>query len=191
MELFKKQPLLLGLLIVLLLIGFIISPIIDWQNDSLEEIRGLQKKQQKTQFALQREADNRTLLQSIQRQQTQFSDLFFKGGDEAKFKLERQQWLEELVTKHNFKATNIGWTNSSSVPNTSIIKHNLQVRIEGHLSKLPAFQSDLESTRQWIELDGFSVSIKRQIKHNLGQATVTLQLNLFQLPISREEGIDE
>lgn len=187
MELLKRQPILLSLLVILLSCRFIVVPIIDWQNQSLEQTQGLQKKQQKTEIAIHREADNQEQLQVLEKQNIDFQALFFIATSETKFKLERQQWLEALLAKHNLKGTNIGWSNSSNVINTEVIKHSLQLRLEGNASDLPKFQYEIESTEQWIEINNFTVFFRKQINLNLGRIRASYQINFYQLTTDIEE----
>jgi hypothetical protein len=187
MELFKRQPLLVGLLFLLLSIRFVIVPIIDWQNQSLEQIKSLQKKQQKTQVAIDREADNQMQLQNLESQKVAFNRLFFAAGNEAKFKLERQQWLEALLARHKLKVVNIGWMNSAKMQNVDVFKHSLQFGFEGHGTNIPAFQSEIEDSKEWIQLVSLSISMSKQNKLELGQARGNYQLNFFQLMTGNPE----
>jgi hypothetical protein len=187
MELFKRQPLLVGLLVLLLSIRLVIVPIFDWQNQSLEQTKSLQKKHQKTQVAILREDDNQAQSKKLEVQNTAIHALFFAAGSEAKFKLERQQWLEMLLVRHNFKANNIGWMNSVKVQNAELIKHSLQLGFQGQTINIPTFQSEVENTTEWIEIEGFNTVFVNQNDLELGQVRANYQLNFYQL-LSEEKG---
>ncbi|WP_435688056.1 hypothetical protein [Paraglaciecola sp.] len=148
----------------------------------LTQIQMLEKKKRKSLGAIAQRQDNQKQLPALTKDLQSFEKLFFLPGNEAKFKLEQQRRFESLIKKHNLTVSNIGWTASGVLVNSTVLKHTIQVSFQGDLTSLPAFIIDVENLQEWIEVNDFSVSLKSQRKLKLGQFTGKYRFNLYQFP---------
>jgi len=191
MQMLRNYPYLTGLLMLLVVLKFMLVPLIQWQNDTLWNIKQHDKRLGYAEAAISNVDSNSGQLVTLQTELKKLQGLFYVNQDEASFKLEQQQWLEALLAKHNIKVTNIGWGFSSKMLAQPIIKHQLSIFLHGQTHALPGLHLDLEANEQWVELSGFMFNVKGQNQSALGRVTGKLELFFYQLDSSAINSVGE
>jgi len=175
----KKHALLLSLMAILIIAKFIVVPIFDWQNNELQNIKLLAKKQQKITQVLNGQdntANSNATLKSINKLG---DSIFFTYQTESAFKLKQQKMFESLLAKHYVQSERIGWQVTTELPNLSATQYQLQLSVKGQTHNVVSLLAELENHNKLIEIKDFNVNFKGQNEIALGQIFGDLTLRLY------------
>ncbi|MDN4503142.1 hypothetical protein QX776_12070 [Alteromonadaceae bacterium BrNp21-10] len=177
----RNHPFLITFLLLLICIKYVLHPVVEWQNDKLWSIAQNNKRQIRAAEAIANVEANQVQIQTYKQQKKILQSMFYKPMNEAEFKLEQQQWLEELVDQYGFKINNVGWTYSVKMLSKPVITHRLSLNFEGQTYELPAFHLALAANPEWIGVETFSVDTIGQREESLGKFRATMDVVFYQM----------
>jgi len=175
----KKHALLIAFIAILIVIKFVLIPVIEWQDNQLQEIRLLEKKQQKIDKVLLNTSKVENLNLQLNKVLLKVNTALFSYQKESIFKLNQQKMLEAMLKKHDLKLDRIGWKTSAEVSESAMIAYRLEMRLKGKTANVIQFITDLESHDKLIEINKFTVSFKGQNNKKLGTIIGNLTLQLY------------
>tara|TARA_R110002167_G_scaffold366448_1_gene597397 strand:- start:20056 stop:20679 length:624 start_codon:yes stop_codon:yes gene_type:complete len=175
----KKHALALSLIAILIIVKFILVPVIDWQDNTLTNIRLLEKKQIKIENVLNDQTRNLSKKRQLIDIVTDMEVAFFPYQSESAFKISQQKKLEALLSKYNLLSQNIGWQTSTVFDELSITRYPVQLRFQGELLDVITFFSVLESEQRKIKIADFNLSLKGQNEQELGTVNGRIVLYFY------------
>ena len=187
MNLFKENPVLTFLLLVLLALKFVVSPVIEWQEKESWQLSLQEKKLKKSMSAIEQKTMSESQLAQEKELNSQLLSLFFEAGNEAAFKVQNQALIERMLRASGLQVVNIGWANSAVIPGTGMIKHRLDLRATGKAAQVPLFHMTLTEFEKWIQLESFNITLNSD-EEALGSTIAQFSLTFVQLA---EDDTDE
>lgn len=175
----KQRVGLLFFLAVLLVAKFILVPVFSWQNETLMNIKSLEKKYYKITNVLSNEAGNAKNLEYVTTQLNKAEHVFFSNQPEANFKLVQQKKIEKLIEEHQIKVANIGWQTVTDIPELSATRYSLQLVFSGLAPDAVTFINTLEAQEQYIKLSEIILALSGQNDQKLGLLRGKLVLEFF------------
>lgn len=156
-----------------------IVPILDWQETQVNELTLLQKKIARTEHAISRETINKKELEKLSLIVEKNRTLLYPYQEENAFHLTIQKEIEQLLKKFQLTPKNIGWLATKYDENTNVYQHQLQVRFEGGVVRVPDFQMAVSQREKWVEVERLLIGLKRQNSKSLGNTKGLLELNFY------------
>lgn len=160
---------------------FIIVPIMTWQDSLIADNKLLQRKVNKVNSLLSDETDLTAKLKSAQAQLNQATQYFYNYQPEQAFRLAQQKIIEQQLKQYELKSSTVGWQNVVTIPNTPLIRFQLQYSFSGQSEQVIAFLLAQQSIQQWQEAETLNVNVRRQRAGQLGQMTVTTRISFYML----------
>jgi len=179
MEIFKQKPYLAFLLIGLFLVKFIGVPVIDWQNEKKSTLLLESKRVMKAEQALKNRELIEPLLVELNKQVSKNRALLFTASTENAFKLEQQKMLEAMIERYSLSVTGIGWLATKQISDFGLTLYQMQVRFSGDGVKFPVLMAEIESQKQWVEVDDFVFAFRRQSETKIGESNGQITLNYY------------
>lgn len=165
----KNNPLLIALLGLLLVAKFFVEPIIDWQNNSLEETNRLQKKLDKAQAYIidlpLLEAKKNGLIKQVDN----IKQMVETYSDFDRYQIAKQRQIGDLFTKHSMVTKSLNWQEAVATPLGKTVE--LQVQFSGLMKDFIALKLELMSLSTSIELKVFGLQVKAGTADSLGNVT--------------------
>ena len=161
MQELKKYQGLLSVLVVLLVAKFVVVPVFDWQESLYQENQANQKKLLKVKRLIEEQDQLLARDTLVSGALDGAEKLIFKVESEAEFKLTQQQFLEELLAKHNLRAENFGWQSGILLDEVNIKQLQLQLRFSGSIVDLVNFVAALEQLEQRYHVVNFNVNFSK------------------------------
>lgn len=181
MSVIKQKPHLVVLLALLLVAKLVIMPIYEWQNNQLTELKLLQNQVSKADYAIA----NRELYQQkadqLHQQWQSAKQRLFAYQPESAFKLEQQKKIEKLVTDLGLNVVGAGWLQTKSSTAYGLSEYRMKLTVKGDGVKLPLLTLAIESGEQWIAIEDFNISLRRQGKTAIGDVNGQFTLVYFML----------
>jgi actin-related protein len=174
-----KYPLLI--IAVLCMFKFIIVPTMTWQDSLIAENKLLQRKVNKVNLLLADETELAARLKTAQSQLNQATQYFYSYQAEQEFRLAQQKIIEQQLTNFELKSSTIGWQNVVTIPNTPLIRFQLQYSFSGQSEQVIAFLLSQQKLQQWQEAETLNINVRRQKAGRLGQMTVTTRISFYML----------
>ena len=179
MEELKKHSPFLALIVLLAVFKFVVIPVFDWQSDTLLKIKLLQKKQNKIDKLISNQKEVKTDNSKITKTVEKYNALFFPQQEESTFKLQKQKIIEELLTKHNITATNVGWEVAKEYANVLVKSYQLRIRFSGTTYDVIALMLALEMNAQLIGISDCNLAVRGQAENSAGFITGRFTLQLY------------
>lgn len=177
---FDKNPLLILFLLALLSLKFLLIPMLEWQNDIVWELSQNSKRLSRSLNAINNIQKNEQHLEELENINKKVEALFYPYSDSSSFQLEKQQWLEKMVSELGLTVTNIGWSYVADVVDVPARRYRLDIGLSGPTSKIPELFLVLESQQQWIQVYQFSFSFAGQEGSDLGKVSGNVEVVFFQ-----------
>lgn len=174
-----KYPLLI--IAVLCMFKFIVVPTITWQEGLIADNKLLQRKVNKVNLLLSDETDLTAKLKAAQAQLNQVTEYFYNFKTEQAFRLEQQKIIEQQLTQYELKSSTVGWQNVVTIPNTPLIRFQLQYSFSGQSEQVIAYLLSQQQQKQWQEIETLNINVRRQKAGRLGQMTVSTRISFYML----------
>lgn len=181
MSVIKEKPYLILLLALLLVAKLVILPIYEWQNSQLTELQLLKNQVSKADYAI---ANRELYLQKSDQLEQQWHNAkqrLFAYQPESAFKLEQQKNIEKLVTDLGLNVVGAGWLQTKNITDYGLSEYRMKLTVKGDGVKLPLLTLTIESGEQWIAIEDFNISLRRQGKTSIGEANGQFTLVYFML----------
>ncbi|WP_462146563.1 hypothetical protein [Pseudoalteromonas gelatinilytica] len=174
-----KFPILI--ILILSLLKFLIVPTLTWQDEVISENKLLQRKVSKVANLIE---DEQQLTERLEKIESDFKDIskyFYSYENEQSFRLEQQKLIEKQLLKFELKSSSIGWQNTVSIPDTPLIRFQLQYSFTGKSENAISYLVQQQGVQHWQEIETLSVNVRRQKAGRLGQMTITVRLSFYML----------
>lgn len=183
----KKYKYPLFLILILCLFKFIIVPIFEWQDTLIAENKLLERKAKKVDGLLADESQLNTDLENSKVALSSIIKYFYPQQEQQEFRLEQQKKLEKELSKYDLKSTSVGWQNTFEVPDTPLVRFQLQYAFNGDSEKVIAYLLSQQNVSYWQEVETLNINVRRQQAGELGQMSVTARISFYML---NEEFVD-
>ncbi|BBN80380.1 hypothetical protein PA25_03650 [Pseudoalteromonas sp. A25] len=174
---FKKKPILLGFLILLLTVRFVIVPVYEWQKKLINENNSLANRVEKTERVLSAKRYNDIRYEQLTARFESKDEFLFEFEDDVKFKLERQQELDSLLPKYGVNLLSIGWQPIIEDSSAHTLNFVASTRIEGRTIEVISLINFIDN-RTKIYIDSFNFDIDSH-GETLGNMRGTLNLSYY------------
>ncbi|TDP40237.1 hypothetical protein DEU29_102137 [Idiomarina aquatica] len=172
-----RQYQLLSIVAVLVIIKFVVQPILEWQNETLDNIAVSERRLESGLDAIEKSDEYE--LKAIQLGQELSNSkgglMSFVGANA--FQLEQQTAFENIASQHNITVESASWSPMQTMDN-GILEHRLDVTLIGDTEDIIALQAQLElENENAMVLTEYNFVITRHLQFSLGtvrgQATVS------------------
>lgn len=174
----EKKPLLL-LLALLVVVKFVIYPVIDWQESTLDELKSANARLVKSSSVIENEDKLNDALSAVEAHQNVLERLISPYAEEAEFRFITQKLLSDMIDEYGMDTENIGWLSRLEITEAGLIRHQVRVVVDGKTTEVQKFVSELESNRDNILIRQFQVSLRYQDSDSLGRARLSLLLAFY------------
>ncbi|GAB0111512.1 hypothetical protein [Pseudoalteromonas distincta] len=181
-----KYPLLV--ILVLCIFKFIVVPSFTWQDTLIAENKLLQRKVQKVGYLLADEEQLTTKLAAQEKQLNEVAQYFYNYQEEQAFRLAQQKTIEQQLSKFELKSSSIGWQNVVEIPDTPLIRFQLQYSFSGDGEQIIGYLLAQQSLKKWHDIESLNVSVRRQKAGRIGQMTVTTRVSFYMLNKEHSNG---
>jgi len=162
---------------------FIALPMMDWQDEKVEQLWLLEKRLVKLDSLFENEdlldeqiAKVNTLLPELE------SQLY--SLEEGEFKLAKQQEIEKQLSSFDLSLKSFGWLSSVELKDKGLTKLSGELAIEGRTERIILFLAELESSNKYIEVEKFNMNLRRPRQGRPGSASVRINVAFYLIPIS-------
>lgn len=175
----KKHANLLIVLLILVCVKFIIVPIVDWQNNTIDVINRLESKQYKINRLISEQESLQSASTQVNENLANAEKLLFPFTNDSTFKLINQKMLEEIFNKYDLKLENVGWITSSNLTDIYVIRYPIELQFSGRTEDLIRCIVHFESYAKLIEIKEFNVTFRGQNQEKMGAVRGRMTLNLY------------
>jgi len=175
----KKHSLLLGIVALLIIVKFIVLPVIEWQNTTVEANQGISKRLIKVKHILNNQTQSESMLARQSKKNDMVKMLFHEDTNPASFKLKMQQIVEKMLKDNEISITNFGWKKQQNIEVINAEENEFQIRFKGKLVDVITLMSKLEIENHLFNITGFNFDVKRQNKENLGYVTGRITIAIY------------
>lgn len=141
----QHKALLLSLLVVLVLIRFVVQPLWEWQQQSLEQISLFAKREHRSQQVLAQQSTISNAVQGWQQLSQQVSQLYPKYNDNSQAQLSAQQAIQQQVTTQKARFELFDWLMQPNIEASGVQRAIVKLRVVGSPEAIAALHADLAS----------------------------------------------
>jgi predicted PurR-regulated permease PerM len=171
----NKKPLLI-VLFLLLALRFVMVPVIDWQQEQLDEIAAKQTKVEKADSVIARFPQLQQALEQVQQNNKQQLANYYGHESANSLKLQLQQELEALFLKHKIKVINFSWVAEIENP---ITEFRAKISYEGKTDDFAKLQLAIARYPKRINIAEWTSYINKMAENSLGDASGTILLTTY------------
>lgn len=154
----KRLLVLMGLLIG---IKMVLLPIIDWQNQQVEELVGHEKRIAKAEAIIEEQAAMQKALDESESILTAIEEQFPRYPNSEIFRLETQKRFESEMAEQGIEAQQIFWRDDQDIQvSGNLYRAKLSIRCNGEFNHFLQFQLALEKKQLSNQLKGLALQMR-------------------------------
>ena len=167
------------LISALIVVKFIVMPTVEWQDDTLVSNALLEKRLNKSAFAIDKKTQMQQMLAQSTNQLKKIQQLTFDHQATNRFQLNQQKYFEALFEEFQIEITQLVW--QAAIPRNQwlLTQYEVKLRIKGALVNLQKLQAALESQPQWFASNSFNYRLEKLRKNNLGKVTGRMSITMY------------
>jgi len=158
----------------IILIKYMLMPIIEWQNDSVEQLVVLNKKLDKSLGFINE-------LPRLEQEKVKLAD-FLKTikldvdtyQDISRYQLDKQREIEKVFAENKIIIKSFNWRDIVKIGNGSQLK--LMIRYSGKLKDFISLHMAISQFNRSVEVTNFGLNIRTQTDKSLGDITGSIVL---------------
>ncbi|MCJ8272063.1 MAG: hypothetical protein MJK04_22035 [Psychrosphaera sp.] len=166
--------------VVLAVIKFGLLPVIDWQNQLVDEIYQVERRNIKAQNLLSSQDQIFMKLATLDGGYKQKAKIYPVFIDQPSFRLETQKLYEMLLKQYNLHQTQFFWRDSEDKNAFgSLHKAKFNVNFNGTLKDFALLQSRLLAVNKQYKIANMSLNVRAQTAKSFGQVRAAITVEAF------------
>jgi hypothetical protein len=177
----SRKKVLLVLMSLLVSIKFILQPILDWQDEEMLRLNIEQRRIHKLTNASQRLPQLELQLVALRDNVSDHKRLFFEWQPSERFKLEKQQLIEGLLSRMGLDVQRLGWGEPIEYAGGQVIQYRAELEIKGELPDMIKWHVELEKLMPIIQVNYFSFRKVKGYGNRANNISANIQLDFYAL----------
>ncbi len=166
--------------IFLAAIKFALLPVIDWQNQMIDEIYQVERRNIKAENLLSNQDQIFMKLATLDGGYKQKADIYPVFADQASFRLETQILFEMLLKQYDLRQTQFFWRDSEDINAFgNLHKAKFNVNFHGKLKDFTLLQSALLSVNKQYKIANMSLNTRSQTDKSFGFVKAAITVEAF------------
>jgi hypothetical protein len=166
--------------VVLATIKFALLPIIDWQNQVIDEIYQVERRNIKAENLLSNQDQIFMKLATLDGGYKQKAEIYPVFLDQPSFRLETQILFELLLKQYNLRQTQFFWRDSEDTNAFGTLhKAKFNVNFNGKLKDFALLQSALLAINKQYKMANMSLNVRGQTAKSFGSVRAAITVEAF------------
>jgi hypothetical protein len=172
---------LMGVAAVLLaLIKFGLLPIVEWQNQAIDEIYQIERRNTKAENLLGSQAQMMMKLVQLDGSYKQKADIYPGYTDQPSFRLETQIMFEMLLKQQNLSQTQFFWRDSEDKQVFGKLhKAKFNINFTGLLKDFALLQSSLLDMNKQFKIANMALNVRGQSAKSFGYVRASISVDAY------------
>ena len=179
MESLKKHRLALGFIALLILIKWLIVPLYDWQQSTLQSNNTLAQRLAKSAYALKNQQQTAATLVAQTTLLEQAENALFNYQAANSFQLAQQKVIESIFATYQMQISHLDWQIPVPLTSLPLTEYELKLRFTGKASALAKLLSTLNSQDQWFTFDNFQFRFDKRRDKRLGEFDGRMSIKMY------------
>jgi len=170
------------IMVALLLVGvkFVLMPVIDWQNQTIEQIEQVERRNLKSQKLLSKQDELLVGMAAADKKYREQKETFPSYVDSTMFRLETQIKYENLLKSHGLRQSNFFWRGDQDEQVFgSLYKGRFNVSFNGKLKQFAILHSKLAEQMREYKVLNYNAGVQMQKQQSMGAVNATLTIDAY------------
>ena len=177
----KKYQFELSIILVLAILKFLVVPVLQWQDQTVEQTQLLQTRLSKAKSLLASKEQLESRSSQITERLEQLKAHIYEPESAQQLKLSIQKQVERMLQNYDLDVSSLGWQNVIDLEQAPLTKVQLEYTFTGSGQDVIAYLLKLSSQPKWADYESLNVNVRRQKPGRLGRMTVRSRVAFYML----------
>jgi hypothetical protein len=169
-----------GIVVVLVAIKYGLLPVLEWQNQTIDELYQVERRNVKAENLLNNKDQVFMRLAKLSNQYKSETQTYPKFDAQIVFRLESQVLFDILIQQNNLRKTQFFWHDSEDKQVFgNLYKAKFNIDFTGYLKDFALLQTKLVNANKQFKILNMSTSILNQTQKSIGIVDATLTVDAY------------